>query len=186
MDGSKTSKNDYSLWGLIGLETMGEQPRANETMFYLNLNGNKASVNHYLKQQMSKNTHIKTYTIKENGDAEIVFAGNRRGLADELRMFGISPDEISLTPPMKNYDIPISSVGDGYNILGLAGNGTTCTDFGDLELEIQTDMFSSKVARKLGCRESEIHVSSRRTGKYLETYGLTYHLRTESTEDIQK
>ncbi len=160
MNASKTNGDNYSLWGLIGLKRMCEQPRANETVCYLKLNGNEASVNHYLMQRKGmENSCIRQYTIKEGGNAEIAVEGGRSDLAEELRRFGISRDEISLVPPMKQYSISALLVEDGYSLLDIAGSGTRCVDFGGGEIEILTDMFPHKIIRKLGGLESEIYVS---------------------------
>lgn len=142
------------------METSKKQQRANETVCYIQLNGNEDSVDHYLKQQKcTENSCIRQYVIKEGGNAEIVVKGGRRELSEVLKMFGILPDDIYITPPMKQYNFPASSVKDYRAILYLVGGGTRFADFGQGSIEIHTDMFPYRVARKLGGRESEIYVN---------------------------
>lgn len=137
----------------------GRQGRADEIVCYLMLNGNKASVEHYLSQRKGKDDScIKYYLVRGNGDTEITTAGGKYALAQELRRFGISADELSLHPPKKTYCISSPSIEDGYKLLDISNNDTRCADLGDGVVEIETNIIPSRIAKMLGIREDEMYV----------------------------
>jgi len=144
------------------------KPRA-ETLWYLKLNGNWGSVNHYLNnRERAGDSSIKYHRRREDGYAEIVSDGYKIELLDDLKMFGILSDDLSTTTPMKTYNLPSSSIPNYHKVLDLVGNGTSCADLGGGVVEIKTDLMPSRIAKTLGCKENEITVIKNKGG---EKYG---------------
>lgn len=104
MENSKTNGDNYSLWGLICLEKMcdridGKEPRANETVCYIALNGNRNALEDALKQRKEcEDSCITWYDINDaKHRAEICIEGYRNDLVIELEKLGISREDIEIS-----------------------------------------------------------------------------------------
>lgn len=86
----------YSLWGLIGLKQMLEQPRVNETRYSLDLgglNGNRESVLTRLNAEVENGTGCIVAVYKKD---DILEVHSRACISKLVELLGISRKDIEI------------------------------------------------------------------------------------------